>query len=129
MDNVVRHISGTLYLNADHRQRMNTLQKRLGYKDNKFLAAAYLLTATHDIYTRTEHCFCKQSIVFENVQAKDIDILGYTLLKAAQDIYRGEAHLFFCDLSSREIVDTLAFTLLFNALLVARYGSAVLGGK
>ncbi len=70
MDNVVQNISGTLYLNTAHRQRMNTLQKRLGYQDNKFFAAAYLLTATHDLYIRTEHCFCKQSIVFENAKQK-----------------------------------------------------------
>ena len=51
---------------------------------------------------------------------------GFTLFSAARDIYTDTSGTMVSDLANAEVVDTLAFSLIVNALLVARYGCAVL---
>ena len=50
----------------------------------------------------------------------------YTLFSAAKDIYSDTPGMALADLASSVVVDTLAFSLIVNALLIARYGRAVL---
>ena len=49
-----------------------------------------------------------------------------TLLSAAKDIYSDGSSVALNDLAISEVVDTLAFSLIVNALLIARYGCSVL---
>ena len=51
---------------------------------------------------------------------------NYTLLSAARDIYTDSTKVSVSDLANTEVVDTIAFSLIVNALLIARYGCAVL---
>ena len=51
---------------------------------------------------------------------------GYTLLGAARDIYANGDGIALNDLADNEVVDSTAFCLIVNALLIARYGIAAL---
>jgi len=53
----------------------------------------------------------------------------YTLFSAAKDIYTDTPGTALADLANGVVVDTLAFSLIINALLIARYGCAVLNTK
>ena len=58
--------------------------------------------------------------------SRRISICRYTLLSAAKDIYSDGSSVALNDLAISEVVDTLAFSLIVNALLIARYGCSVL---
>ena len=57
---------------------------------------------------------------------KNITPHNYTLFSAARDIYADTSGVALSDLSNVEVTDTLAFSLFTIALLIARYGCAVL---
>ena len=126
----VRHFTGSLFLTAAHRQRMERVKARQGYRRRRdtpaYYAAMYLLTANEDIFNRTESCFRRYGILFDYASMRDIPPHNYTLLSAAKDIYTDGSSVTLSDLAVSEVVDTLAFSLIVNALLIARYGCAVL---
>ena len=126
----VRLFHGSLWLNEGHRQRMEAMKAREGYRPRRdtpaYFAAMYLLTADLDTAKRTANCFCRDGIMFSYATTKGISPHGYTLLSAARDIYASGYGVALTDLADREVIDTEAFCLIVNALLIARYGSAVL---
>ena len=126
----VRLFRGSLWLNEAHRLRMEALEAREGSDPRRdtpaYFAAMYLLTADPDTAKRTASCFYRDGIMFSRAITKGISTLGYTLLSAARDIYASGDGIALTDLADREIIDTDAFCLIVNALLIARYGSAAL---
>ena len=126
----VQLFHGSLWLNEGHRQRMETLKAREGFQRRRdtpaYFAAMYLLTANDDLFLRSANCFCRHGIEFDYGTLKDISPHCYTLFSAARDIYAEGSGVALTDLANSEVVDTLAFSLIVNALLVARYGPAVL---
>lgn len=127
---VVQRFHGSMFLTAGHRRRMEDVKRYTGYPHSKhppsYFAALYLLTANPDLYSRAEKCFQRQGIEFDYATLKGIPTHGYTLFSAARDIYTNAEGVSLADLSNGEVVDTLAFSLIVNALLIARYGPAVL---
>ena len=128
----IRRFFGSLYLNDGHRQRMENLKTRLGCRKGRdaaaYYAAMYLLTANKSLYHHAANCFCRCGIEFGYVTRRDMSPHDYTLFSAARDIYTDEPGLTLADLANSMVVDPLAFSLIINALLAARYGSAVLDG-
>lgn len=126
----VQLFHGSLWLNEGHRQRMEELKAREGFSRRRdtpaYFAAMYLLTADPDTANRTANCFCRDGIMFSYATTKGISPQGYTLLGAARDIYVNGDGIALTDLADGEIIDTTAFCLIVNALLIARYGSAAL---
>ena len=127
---VVKGFSGSLYLDTAHRQRMERAKAKMGYRRERetsaYLAAIYLLTSNEDLYRRAANCFCRCGLELSYATTRGISSRNYALLSAARDIYSDTTGLTLADLSSKELVDELAFSLIVNAMLIARYGSAVL---
>ena len=126
----IRRFSGSLFLNAEHKQRMEYLKIRMSHDRRRdtpaYFAAMYLLTANADLYQHAASCFCHHGIEFDYAVLKNITPHNYTLFSAARDIYADTSGVALSDLSNVEVTDTLAFSLITNALLIARYGCAVL---
>ena len=126
----VRLFHGSLWLNEDHRQRMEAMKAREGYRPPRdtpaYFAAMYLLTADPDTANRTANCFYRDGIMFSYATTKGISPHGYTLLSAARDIYANGDGIALTDLADGEVIDTTAFCLIVNALLIARYGCVAL---
>ena len=91
-----------------------------------YFAAMYLLTSDQDTAKRTANCFCRDGIMFSYATTKGISPHGYTLLGAARDIYANGDGIALNDLADGDVIDTEAFCLIVNALLIARYGCAAL---
>ena len=125
-----RRFYGSLYLTADHRRRMEKLQARLGHRRGRdtpaHYAVMYLLTANENLYLHTANCFCRYGIEFAYATLRDMSPHDYTLFSAAKDIYSDTPGMALADLANSVVVDPLAFSLIVNALLIARYGRAVL---
>ena len=126
----IRLFHGSLWLNEGHRQRMEALKAREGYRSKRdtpaYFAAMYLLTSDRDTANRTANCFCRDGIMFSYATTKGISPHSYTLLSAARDICANGDGVALTDLADGEIIDTEAFCLIVNALLIARYGQAAL---
>ena len=130
LQTAVQLFHGSLWLNEGHRQRMDALKAREGYRPQRdtpaYFATMYLLTADPDTAKRTANCFCRDGIMFGYATTKGISPHGYTLLSAARDIYASGDGVALTDLADGEVIDTEAFCLIVNALLIARYGSVAL---
>ena len=126
----IRRFSGSLFLTAAHRQRMDGLKARRGKRSRRdtpaYFAAMYLLTVNRELCKRTSACYAPQGLQFEYANLSGISPHNYTLLNAARDIYQDSTKVSISDLAHADVVDTLAFSLIVNALLIARYGCAVL---
>jgi len=126
----VQLFHGSLWLDEAHRQRMEALRAREGSNRRRdtpaYLAAMYLLTSEKETAKRTANCFYRDGIMFSYATTKGISPHSYTLLGAAKDIYTNGDGIALTDLADGEVIDTEAFCLIVNALLIARYGCAAL---
>ena len=126
----IRRFTGSLFLTSVHRRRMEDAKIRQGCRKRRdtpaYFAAMYLLTANGDLYSRTASCFRKHGIEFDYANLRGVTPHNYTLFNAARDIYTDSSGTTVSDLANAEVVDTLAFSLIVNAVLIARYGCSVL---
>ena len=127
---VIFSFPGSMFLDGEHRKRMEELKIRMGFRRRRdtpaWYAAMYLLTSNRTLRDRSVNCFCKHGIEFRYATVKGISPHDYTLLSAAKDLYSGASGIELNALVNKEVVDTLAFTLIINAVMIARYGCAVL---
>ena len=127
---LIRLFPGTLWRDEGHRQRMESVKARLGYRRHRdtpaFHAALYLLTADEDTYARAANCFCKHGIEFGYARLRGVSPHGYALYMAARGICTGAEGLTVRDLADGDVVDPEAFRLIVNAVLIARYGPTTL---
>ena len=126
----IRRFTGSLFLSPAHQGRMERLKARESFRRKRdtpaYFAAMYLLTANDDLFLRSANCFCRHGIEFDYGTLKDISPpLLHSVFGGAGHL-RGGSGVALADLANSEVVDTLAFSLIVNALLVARYGPAVL---
>ena len=130
LQSIAQSFSGSFYLDKDHRERMERAKARIGCRRRlespAYYAALYLLTSNDELYRRVSNCFCRGSLRLDNAAVRGISPHDYTLLYAAKDIYSDKSGVMLADLANREIIDPLAFSLIINAVLIARYGPAVL---
>ena len=127
---VVRRFTGSLFLDPSHEQRMECMKNEQGHRPKRntpaYYAAMYLLTSDEGLCRRTEGCFCRQGIKFDHADLRGIPPHAFTLFSAARDIYTDSSGTMVSDLANAEVVDTLAFSLIVNAMLIARYGCPIL---
>lgn len=126
LEKIIQSYSGSLWLSAEHKNRMDCLNYELGYvrkrNNNNYYAAMYLLTSNLPLHTRTEYCYSYQGINFRSVNTKGISTRNYPLFQTARRLYSGEAKIKYLDLTNPEMVDDELLALIVNALLIVRFG-------
>ena len=110
------------YRNEKHRVVFSEAIQRLNQKDKTLMAALYLLTAEHRLWTRIRRFVERDEIQFDSFKPKDSTESGYTLLCAAKDLYLGTKHLTVSDLADPELISPNTFTLICNAMAIKRLG-------
>ena len=127
---LVRRFSGSLWENEDHSRRMDYMKAVMGFRRKrdtpKYYAAMYLLTSNRDIFERTQNCFHRTGIDFQRARLRGISPHNYTLLMAAKDLFCGDKGITQEDMADPEVIDSKAFRLIVNAILIARFGLAAL---
>ncbi len=93
---------------------------------NVYYAALYLLTADADLFSRMSKCFTNLRIDFRFTQLLGMNIKQYALYKAAKSLYTQSNDMKADELADPEIYDEEAFRLVINAILISRYGPAIL---
>ncbi len=130
LDSVVSCFTGSMFLTPAHQHRMERMQAQQVSNYNRdtpaYFAAMYLLTSNEDLCGRTVNCYRAHGMEFNYAVLRGISPHNYTLFSVARDIGTDSTHATVSDLADVEVVDALAFSLIVNALLIARYGCAVL---
>lgn len=123
---LIRLYPGTLWRDEAHRQRMENMKARLGHRRNwdtrAFYAAMYLITSGESINKCAANCFCRYGFDHAYALLPGISTHDYTLFMAARGLCTDADGLTITDLADPEVVDTEAFVLIINAILIARYG-------
>lgn len=126
----IRRFSGSLFRDGEHRQRWKDMMALTGYRLRldvpERAAALFLLTAEPGLFQRCEVCFRWQRLDFGLVDLRGISPRDYALFHAAKDLYGKDSGVCLEDLACAEDVDEDAFSLIINAILIARYGCAAL---
>ena len=90
-------------------------------------AALFLLTSSAELWRRTANCFYRQGFEPAYGLLNGVSPHDYALFTAAKGLYRGSGGISDIDLADPDIVDAVAFRMIVNATLIARYGLPVLG--
>ncbi len=114
------------FLSDSHRERWQHWRARCYRMSGRDLAALFLLTAYEDIWRRMIWKFDDRGFDFQSVQLSGIQPELYSVYQAAKAISTGSRNITLADLASPELVTDEAFHLIVCALLLAKYGDAIL---
>ena len=127
---IQKRLSDSVWNGTDHKRRMEALRLYTGraksFYSNEYLAAMYLLTATKTLYENTHQCFTRYGPEFALVRKTGLSIDEYTLLGTAKTLYFGTEDLTAEDITAPEIVSPTALPFIVTAVLIVRFGEAVL---
>lgn len=132
LEKLFQDFSGSLWADKDHKSRIEMLDRRLGYNKKRntpaYYAAMFLLTSNESIYRRTGNCFYSRGVELSYAVLKGISTHDYALYCAAKSFYQ-PAGITVSELADPAVIDPEAFRLIINALLIAKYGTAVFNLK
>lgn len=134
LQNRLKHLSEyadqPLWKDEDHKRRFAHAQIIYGHFEerdtNAYYAALYLLTVDADLFSRMSKCFTKLRIDFRFTQIPGMNIKQYALYKAAKSLYTQSNDIKADELADPEIYAAETFRLVINAILISRYGKAIL---
>ena len=86
------------------------------------MSALYLLTADPALWTTARNHVNKNTIDFEKIRLKNSSEDAYVLFCCAKDLYLGTKHITVKDLADRDLIKTQIFTLIYNAIVIHRFG-------
>ncbi len=118
------------WTNVGHMPRLETARKMTracAERDTpRYFAVLYLLTSSFELFSRVLGCFTDDGLNLELARPRDITDHNNSLFCAAWEIYNGSEHKIFASLTGRDAVNDTAFQLILTALMVSKYGPAVL---
>lgn len=118
--------SVSFFLGDTHRKRWKHWRDRYYRMSDRNKAALFLLTAYEDIWRRVVWKFDSSGFDFQSVRLSGIQPELYSVYQAAKAISIGSRNITTADLASPELVTDEAFQLIICALLLAKYGDAIL---
>ena len=110
----------------EHRSRWMHWRTRCRRLSQRNQAALFLLTAYDDIWRRMIWKFDACGFDFQSLRLAGIQPELYSVYQAAKAISTGSQNITIADLASPELVTDEAFHLIICALLLAKYGDAIL---
>ena len=114
------------FLHQDHWERWSYYHSRYFRKHNRLSAALFLLTAYQDVWHRVVWKINENGFDFQNVDLSGIGEEQYSVYQAAKSLATGSTNIMLADLAFPDLVSDEAFRLIICALLLARFGDAVL---
>lgn len=105
-----------------HRTAFAEAIQRLDQKNDSLMAAVYLLTAEHRLWTASQHHIERNVIHFCSIKLKNSTVDGYALFCCAKDLCLGTKTLTVSDLGDTELIPPKLFGLICNAMAIRRFG-------
>ena len=114
------------FLSDSHRKRWTHWRALCRRLSDRNKAALYLLTAYESLWRRMVWKCGNDGFDFQAVHLRGIKPELYSVYQAAKAISTGSQNITIADLASPELVTDEAFHLIICALLLAKYGDAIL---
>ena len=114
------------FLSDTHRRRWTHWRALCWRLSDRNKAALYLLTAYESLWHRMIWKCGNDGFDFQAVHLRGLKPELYSVYQAAKSIAVGSCNITLADLASPELVTDKAFQLIIYALLIAKYGDAVL---
>ena len=114
------------YLNEKHRARATLAARNVHRENYALLSALYLLTADQRLWSCCKHHINNGCVFFENIKLNNCSERAYTLYCAAKDLTLGTKHITVSDLSDADLVPTVLFRIICNAMAIRRFGLAAI---
>ena len=114
------------FLSDAHRKRWTHWKNRCYGMSERNAAALFLLTADEELWQRVLWHFDSSGFDFPAIRLSGIHPELYSIYQAAKTISVGGDNIVIEDLAFSELVSDRAFRLILGALLLCRYGEAVL---
>lgn len=129
MHQQLRERNPQFFLSNAHRRRWTYWRERCWRLSDRNKAALFLLTAYESLWRRMVWKCGNDGFDFQSVRLGGIEPELYSVYQAAKAIAVGCCNITLADLASPELVTDEAFHLITGALLMAKYGDAVLNLK
>ena len=126
MHQQLRERNPQFFLSNAHRRRWTYWRERCWRLSDRNKAALFLLTAYESLWRRMVWKCGNDGFDFQSVRLGGIEPELYSVYQAAKAIAVGCCNITLADLASPELVTDEAFHLITGALLMAKYGDAVL---
>ena len=126
MHQQLRERNPQFFLSNAHRRRWTHWRERCWRLSDRNKAALFLLTAYESLWRRMVWKCGNDGFDFQSVRLGGIEPELYSVYQAAKAIAVGCCNITLADLASPELVTDEAFHLITGALLMAKYGDAVL---
>jgi len=98
-------------------------------KSDRALAAIYILTADNILWKIMKYNCDGGNINFDEVSLSELPTEQYALFAAAKDTYLDETHLTMTDIADKNIFRPKMFSVVINALRIARFGKSALDAE
>lgn len=125
---LIHSFPGSLWADETHKTRMEVFNNRLGYIKSRntpsYYAAMFLLTSNNAIFLGAGNCFYRSGIDFGFATLDGTSVHNQVLFQAAKGL-RNAGGITESELADPGQIDEEAFRLIINALLIAKYGTAV----
>lgn len=126
------HVEKLRYMNETHRRRMDAWQRvnsPMGKERirREWLAALFLLTSSTRLWARVNSVVSWNRVDFDKVTLRSVDPQDYAIYQAAKSLCTGRLKITASELADEELVYDATLQIIINAMLVARYGAALLG--
>lgn len=119
---------GFLWADIQHKSRMELFNHRMGFNKSRntpsYYAAMFLLTSNNAIFLGAGNCFYRSGIDFGFATLDGTSVHNQALFQAAKGL-RNAGGITESELADPGQIDDEAFRLIINALLIAKYGTAV----
>ena len=112
------------YKNKIHEKIFKSQIREFSISD-RALAAIYILTADNILWKIMKYNCDGGNINFDEMPLSELPTKQYALLSAAKDIYLDETHLTLTDLADKNIFSPKMFSVVMNAIYIARFGICV----
>ena len=118
-----------IFRNDLHKHLFEAEKSKLLKPKNQTLAVLYLLTSDHTLMSKVKGHLNGGKIDFEKVQIGSVSSKTYALWKAVKELQTGEKQISLCELADNTLISDDAFRLITQAMMVVRFGTAVLNAK
>lgn len=109
-----------------HRRRFEQAMTGGSTTAAAYEAALYLLTARQSLWCVAHSRIRQNTIHFHDIRLCGIEMDGYALFYAAKDLYYNTMHISLSELADPEVISSEVFRLFVYALLICRYGTAII---
>ncbi|MCI1965082.1 MAG: hypothetical protein LKJ17_02950 [Oscillospiraceae bacterium] len=130
LSKLILEFNGDFFCDSSHQQRFENIIKtkdRVVKNNDQFLATLFLLTADHELWEWSKSHIYLTKVDFKSIHLKGIDTNRYAVYQTAKTIFTGKEYIKLNEIADESLIDEKTFQAIIHAILLAKYGTEILG--